>query len=229
MNKKERQNCIMRPYEKFAKFGVENLTDSELLAIIIRCGNKEEDAETLAARILSLADSQNGGLLGLYSISMEQLLKWKGIGRVKATQIKCVMELCNRIAKEKASNDLQFDKPATVADYYMEHLRHLDKECVLLLCLDSKGNLKKEITLSKGTVRASLLSPREVFIETIKAEAVYIMLLHNHPSGDPTPSKEDIEITKNMERLGRLSDIPLLDHIIIGDNCYTSLKELGYL
>lgn len=229
MNKKEKQNFTMRPYEKFLQFGVENLTDSELLAIIIRCGNREEDAESLAARILDMASSGRQGLLGLHKISMEQLLKCKGIGKVKAIQIKCVMEFCNRVSRTKACATLNFDRPNTVASYFMESLRHRDRECVILLCLDSKGHLLKEVELSKGTVKASLLSPREVFVEAVKAEAVYIMLLHNHPSGDPSPSREDFEVTENIAKLGKLSDIPLLDHIIIGDNSYVSFKESGYL
>ncbi len=229
MNKKEKQNFIMRPYEKFQQFGVENLTDSELLAIIIRCGNRDEDAESLAARILDMASSGRQGLLGLHKISMEQLLKCKGIGKVKAIQIKCVMEFCNRVARTKACATLNFDRPDTVASYFMESLRHRDRECVVLLCMDSKGHLLKEVELSKGTVKASLLSPREVFVEAVKAEAVYIMLLHNHPSGDPSPSREDFEVTENIAKLGKLSDIPLLDHIIIGDNSYVSFKESGYL
>ncbi|MGN0385754.1 MAG: DNA repair protein RadC [Lachnospiraceae bacterium] len=229
MNKKEKQNFTMRPYEKFLQFGVENLTDSELLAIIIRCGNREEDAESLAARILDMASSGRQGLLGLHKISMEQLLKCKGIGKVKAIQIKCVMEFCNRVSRTKACATLNFDRPDTVASYFMESLRHRDRECVILLCLDSKGHLLKEVELSKGTVKASLLSPREVFVEAVKAEAVYIMLLHNHPSGDPSPSREDFEVTENIAKLGKLSDIPLLDHIIIGDNSYVSFKESGYL
>ncbi len=223
------QTAKMRPYEKFMRFGVENLTESELLAIIIRCGNRDEDAESLAMRILDMAAFGRQGLLGLNQITLEQLQQCKGIGKVKAIQIKCVMEFCKRVAMTKAYNGMRFDSPETVAEYYMERMRHMDKECVLMLCLDTKGHLKKEVELSKGTVKISLLSPREVFLEALGAQAVNIMLLHNHPSGDSTPSREDIQITKNIYDLGDLLDISLLDHIIIGDNTYTSLREKGYL
>lgn len=219
----------LRPYEKFQRFGAESLTESELLAIILRTGTREEDAETLAAHILDMASGGKQGLLGLHQISVEQLLKIKGIGRVKAIQIKCVMEFCTRVARTRAYEGLSFDKSGSVAAYYMETLRHRSRECVLLLLLDAKGHLLKETELSKGTVKVSLLSPREVFLEALRASAVHILLLHNHPSGDPTPSKEDLAVTENIAKLGRLLDILLLDHIIIGDNTYVSFKEQGYL
>lgn len=219
----------LRPYEKFKRFGVESLTEAELLAVILRCGTKEEDAETLASHILSLTSAGEGSLLGLHHLSMEQLLAIKGVGEVKAIQIKCVMEFSSRVARSKACAELTFSRSSTVASYYMESLRHKTRECVMLLCLDAKGHLLKEILLSVGTVKASMLSPREVFVEALKAEAVHILLLHNHPSGDPTPSKADLEITESVKELGIKLDIPLIDHIIIGDNKYTSFKEQGLL
>lgn len=219
----------LRPYEKFRRFGVESLTEAELLAVILRCGTKEEDAESLAARILSLSPTGKDNLLGLHHLSMEQLLAINGVGEVKATQIKCVMEFCSRVAKAKAHEELAFDRSGTVASYYMESMRHRTRECVLLLCLDAKGHLLKEIILSIGTVKASMLSPREVFVEALKAEAVHILLLHNHPSGDPAPSAADRQITECIRELGIKLDIPLIDHIIIGDNKYISFKEQGFL
>lgn len=219
----------LRPYEKFKRFGVESLTEAELLAVILRCGTKENDAESLAAHILSLSSAGKNSLLGLHHISMEQLLSIKGVGEVKAIQIKCVMEFCNRIARAKAYEELTFDRSSTVASYYMESMRHKTRECVLLLCLDAKGHLLKEILLSIGTVKASMLSPREVFVEALKAEAVHILLMHNHPSGDPTPSAADRQITDGIKELGTKLDVPLIDHIIIGDNKYISFKEQGFL
>lgn len=228
-NSEQLQELHLRPYEKFLRFGAENLTESELLAVILRTGNRDEDAEGLAAHILELASFGKEGLTGLHQISMEQLLQIKGIGKVKAIQIKCVMEFCTRVARSKAKKSLVFNRSSSVADYYMETLRHRNRECVLLLLLDAKGHLLKEAELSKGTVNASLLSPREVFVEALKAEAVHIILLHNHPSGDPTPSKEDMTVTARIAELGQKLDIPLMDHIIIGDNKYISFKEQGYL
>ena len=229
MNKNNHQSGRLRPYEKFSEYGVESLTENELLAVILRCGTRDMDAETLSSHILSLAGSGRGSLIGLHHISMEQLLSIKGIGKVKATQIKCMMEFCRRVAEANAYEDLSFNSPDTVAAYYMESMRHRSRECVLLICLDAKGHLLKEMELSKGTVKSSLLSPRDVFLEALKAEAVHILLMHNHPSGDPTPSKADLSITKSIAELGEKLDIPLIDHIIIGDNKYISFKEQGYL
>lgn len=230
MNKKrEVTQSHLRPYEKFMQFGAQNLTESELLAVILRTGSRDEGVEELAEHILSLGSYGKQGLLGLRRISMEQLLRIKGIGRVKAIQIKCVMELCTRMAKTKATEGLCFNRSGSVAAYYMESLRHKNRECVLLLMLDAKGHLLKETQLSEGTIKSSLLSPREVFVEALKAEAVHILLLHNHPSGDPSPSKEDMAVTACIAELGLKLDIPLVDHIIIGDNKYLSFKEQGYL
>ncbi len=228
-DQKETDQVRLRPYEKFMKFGAASLTESELLAVILRTGTREEDVEALAAHILKLADYDRLGLTGLHHVSMERLLQLKGIGKVKAIQIKCVIEFCTRLAKSRASRTLVFNRSGTVAAYYMETLRHRSRECVLLLMLDTKGQLIKELELSKGTVRSSLLSPREVFLEALKAEAVNIILLHNHPSGDPSPSREDMTVTENIAKMGSMLDIPLLDHIIIGDNKYISFKEQGYL
>ncbi|MGN0430720.1 MAG: DNA repair protein RadC [Lachnospiraceae bacterium] len=226
---KQTKQVHLRPYEKFMKFGAEYLTESELLAVILRTGNKDSDAEGLAEQILEMASYGRQGLLGLHRISMERLLQIKGVGKVKAIQIKCVLELCTRMAKAKAEESLTFNRSGSVAAYYMEALRHKDKECVLLLMLDAKGRLIKETEVSKGTVKSSLLSPREVFIEALRAEAVHIILLHNHPSGDPTPSREDMEVTASIAQMGQKLDVPLVDHIIIGDNRYISFKEKGYL
>lgn len=226
---KEEQQTHLRPYEKFLRFGAENLTESELLAVLLRTGSRDEDAEELAARILEMASYGKQGLLGLHQISMEQLLQIKGIGKVKAIQIKCIMEFCTRVARSKAKEGLSFTRSGSVAAYYMETLRHKNRECILLLMLDAKGHLLKETELSRGTVTASLLSPREVFVEALKTEAVNIILLHNHPSGDPTPSKEDLSSTANIAKMGMMLNIPLIDHIIIGDNKYISFKEKGYL
>ena len=124
---------------------------------------------------------------------------------------------------------LSFDDPATVAGLYMERMRHLETEHVYLLLCDSKNHIIKEILLSKGTVNASVVSPREIFIEALRYHAVSVLLIHNHPSGDPDPSEQDIMVTHKILEASRMIQIPLLDHIIIGDNIYTSLKEKGYL
>lgn len=217
------------PYEKFLRFGPENLTEKELLAIIIRTGTKECSALELAEQVLSLAKYPREGLLGLYDVSLEELRSIRGIGLVKAVKLKCLAELSMRISTARAKEGLSFHNSAAVAEYFMEKLRHRDTECVILVCLDAKGQVIKEKKLSEGSVKMSLISPREIFIEALESRAVYILLAHNHPSGDPTPSKADIELTANVKELGEKMDISLLDHIIIGDNRYTSFKEAAYI
>lgn len=217
------------PYEKFLKYGPESLTESELLAIILRTGTRDKSALELAQEILSLSESTREGLLGLYDIPMKQLLGVKGIGEVKAVKIKCIAELAMRINTASAKSGLIVHEPSTVARYFMEKLRHRRKECVVVACLDAKGQMIKEIELSSGSVKMSLISPRDVFLEALRSEAVNIILIHNHPSGDPTPSQSDLAATKCVAQMGLTLDIPLLDHIIIGDNCYMSFKEESYL
>lgn len=217
------------PYEKYLRFGGEALTESELLAIILRTGTKDKSALDIAEEILNISEMPRTGLLGLYDIPLERLLKVKGLGMVKAVKIKCIAELAMRINCASAKDGMIVNRPETVANYFMEKLRHKRKECVILACLDAKCQILKEIPLSSGSVNMSLISPREVFLEAIRAEAVNIILIHNHPSGDPSPSNTDMECTKWIKEMGDKLDVALLDHIIIGDNCYTSFKEKGYI
>lgn len=221
------KKCIMQeqPYERFLRFGPENLTEAELLAIIIRTGTKEKSALQLAEQVLRLARYPREGLLGLYGVTLEELKSIKGIGEVKAVKLKCITELSKRISAASASTGVCFSSSGQVAACYMERLRHRETECAILLCLDAKGQLIREKKLSEGSVRMSLLSPREIFLEALEAKAVNILLVHNHPSGDPTPSAADIELTANVREMGDKIDIPLLDHVVIGDNKYVSFKE----
>lgn len=213
------------PYEKFLSQGPGALTEAELLAIILRTGTRNCSALELAQKVLLLVRGRDAGLNGLHHISLSELMEIPGIGEVKAVKIKCLTELAVRMASKRAEKALRFDTPKTVADFYMEKLRHQEKEIILLLLLDNKLNLIEEYLISMGTARASLLSAREVFIEALKCRACYLMLMHNHPSGDPHPSGQDIAITRKIKEAGELMDISLVDHIILGDNCYMSLKE----
>lgn len=214
-----------KPYEKFKETGPNSLTNEELLAIIIRTGTNNKPALKVAEEILNTNDAYDGKLMGLYHKSLKQLMEIEGIGEVKAVKLKCLTELSIRMAKERLENRIVFQSPDTIASYYMETLRHLEVEKVLLLCLDNQLKLIKECELSKGTIQAALMSPREIFIEALKVGAVHILLLHNHPGGDPKPSKADVDISKKVMEAGRIMDITLLDHIIIGDHSYVSLKE----
>lgn len=216
------------PYERFLRFGPENLTEAELLAVIIRTGTKEKNAVQLAEQVLGLAKYPKEGLLGLHDVSLEELEGIKGIGQVKAVKLKCIAELSVRMSAATAKKGVQFTSSGQAAAYFMEKLRHKDTECVLLASLDAKGQLIREKKLSEGSVRAALISPREVFLEALDAKAVNIMLVHNHPSGDPAPSRSDREITSAVRELGEKMDIPLLDHIVIGDNRYVSFRESSW-
>lgn len=218
-----------KPYERFLEDGPEVLSDAELLAIILRTGTKGEDTVSIGKKILELSDGKNQGILGLHHISIKELMSIRGIGEVKAVKIKCLAELSKRMAKASAAHGLRFDQPATVAQYYMEQFRHLETEHILIAMVDNKNTLIHDICISKGTINASLLSPREIFIEALKHGAVYILLVHNHPSGDPTPSRQDCDITKQLQEAAKLIEIPLLDHIIIGDQKYMSFKQSGLL
>lgn len=217
------------PYEKFLRLGAGSLTEAELLAIIIRTGTKEDTPVDLGRKILALPSVRENGLNGLHHVTVKELMSIKGIGKVKAVKLKCLTELSMRMAMSVAKKDLQFGNPSSVAEYYMEKLRHEKKEQVLILLLDYATRLIEEEVLSVGTANTSLLSPREVFVTALKAEAAYIILLHNHPSGDPTPSRQDRNITDEIRQIGDMIDIPLIDHIIIGDNKYMSFKEAGLL
>ena len=229
MNQKTENAAVLLPYEKFLKSGAASLSEAELLAIILRTGTRNCPALALAGQVLSLSCGRERGLNALHHISLAELMDIPGIGEVKAVKINCIAELSKRMAMESAGQVVLFDAPKTVASYFMEELRHEEKENILLLSLDNRLHLIEKYVLSIGTVNESLLSPREVFVQALKCKASHVMLLHNHPSGDALPSGQDILITKKIKEAGELVGIPLIDHIIIGDGCYTSLKEKGLL
>lgn len=208
------------------RHGAASLSDAELLAIIIRTGTQNSSALDIAKQILERF-YQDRQLNFLHHVTLKELMEIDGIGEVKAVKIKCIAELSARMAKQHARHSLSFRDPKTIADYYMEEMRHEEVEKILLLLLDNQLRLMENILLSKGTVNASLLSTREVFRHALRSGACKIMLLHNHPSGSCVPSRQDMEITHKIARAGEMMDIPLVDHLIIGDGCYTSLKECG--
>lgn len=221
-------NADARPYEKCMHYGPEYLTDAELLAVIIRTGTKQQHCVALAEQVLNNCEECKG-LLGIRHLSLQQLMRIKGIGMVKAIQIQCVGELSRRISKSSLGQREIFDCPQTIAEYFMEDLRHREIETLMALFLNTRHMLIKSTELTKGTVNASMMSSRELFVEALKCNAVYVALLHNHPSGDPSPSKEDILNTRCVWEAGRIVGIELIDHIIIGDNKYISLKEQGII
>lgn len=213
-----------RPYEKCEKYGPQMLSDAELLAVILRNGTKDRTVTEVAREILSVHPYYQG-ILGIFHLSREELKKISGIGDVKATQILCMAELSKRLASSKAQEKLSFHSPASVADYYMEKMRHLEREEMILIFFNGKNKVIKELTVSVGTVNQTVASPRELFVEALRCEAVSVIMIHNHPSGDPTPSRQDILTTKKIREAGEFVGIPLSDHIIIGDHSYVSFRE----
>ena len=217
------------PYEKFMRFGPESLTEGELLAIILRTGTHEKSALELADEVLAMGKYPRVGLLGLHDLTLEELKNVRGIGEVKAVKLKSLTELAVRFSRSVAKKDLCLNDPKSVAVYFMEKLRHRKTECVYALCSDAKGLILEEFKLSEGSVNLALITPRELFMRALKAEAVNLILVHNHPSGDPVPSTKDRQMTAKIANAGSEIGIPLLDHVIIGDNSYYSFREDGRL
>lgn len=225
---KEKNADFNRPYERCLMYGPASLTDAELLAVIIRSGTVGINATALADKILHLP-GPDSGLLALCHLSIQELMELPGIGQIKAIQLKCVGELSKRIATYNAKQELSFSDPCSIADYYMEQLRHEEKESLFCMMLDTKNNLIRDECISTGTVNYAVLSTRELFLAALRYRAVSIILVHNHPSGDPAPSMEDIQLTERVRKAGNLLSIRLLDHIVIGDKCYVSFRENGIL
>ena len=213
-----------RPYEKCVEYGANALSNIELLAVLLRTGTKGYSALDLAQYLLG-TECGDEGILNIHSLTLEKLKSIKGIGTVKAIQILCISELAKRLAKANAKEGLILNRPSTIAHYYMEDMRHQEQENLKLLMLNTKSKLLGEKDISKGTVNSAIVSPREIFVESLDRKAVAIILMHNHPSGDPTPSESDVLFTKRIQEAGKLIGIELLDHIIIGNNCYISFAE----
>ena len=217
---------LERPYEKCLKLGPSALSDAELIGVVIRTGARGEKSTDLAARVLNAAPD---GILNLIRMETEELMRIRGIGQVKAIQLKCVGELAKRIASATRHQALVGSDPSTIASYYMEQMRHEPKEILMLAMFDRKSMLLDDALLSVGTSNASVISPGEIFRTALAKHAEFIILLHNHPSGSPEPSKEDIRVTFRIRDCGELLGIPLMDHIIIGDNCFFSFREQDIL
>lgn len=215
-----------RPYEKCLHSGPEKLTDSELLAVVLRSGTRGSSSVQLADEVLHLGQNEQG-LLGIYHLSMEDLMQIRGIGQVKAVQIKCIGELSKRIATREAGKLLDFHSPDTIAAYYMERMRHEEQEQMICTMLNTKNQFLGDEVISRGTVNSSLVSPRDLILAAFRHRAVYMILVHNHPSGNPEPSKDDLLFTKRVWEAGALVDIPLLDHIVIGDHSISAFDRRG--
>ncbi|MBP2000403.1 DNA repair protein RadC [Paenibacillus shirakamiensis] len=215
-----------RPRERMLQYGAGALSHAELLAILLRTGTHQESALHVAQRILN----QVGGLRNLVDVTVDELMQIKGIGAAKAVQLKAGMELGIRMAASRNPSDLKTIRaPRDAADLVFEQLRYLKKEHFICLFLNTKNHVIAQETLSIGSLNASIVHPREVFRAAIKCSSASIVCAHNHPSGDPSPSPEDIQITRRLYEAGQIVGIDVLDHIIIGDGEFVSLKEQGLM
>ena len=213
-----------RPYEKLEMYGAEKLSNSELLAIIIKTGTKEESAFGLAQKVLALKDDiVNKELSFLQNLSIEELIKIKGIGKIKAIQIIATCELARRMSKPINSLKVKINNSKDVSNLLMDELRLEKRELVKLLILNSKNVLLKIVDIALGGSNFAALEPKIVLYEPIKMQAQKIILVHNHPSGDPTPSKGDYLVTDRIYECADVMGITLVDHVIIGDNKFQSI------
>jgi len=214
-----------RPRERLLSNGPESLSNHELLAILLRTGTRDESVLQLSYRLLNHFE----GLRQLKDATVEEITSIKGIGTAKAVQILAALELGRRINKLRYEERYVIRSPEDGAKYVMEDLRFLSQEHFVCLYLNTKNQVIHRKTVFIGSLNASIVHPREVFKEAIKRSAASIICAHNHPSGDPTPSREDIEVTKRLVECGRMIGIELLDHLIIGEQKFVSLKEKGYV
>ena len=213
-----------RPREKLLKNGAAGLSNTELIALLIGSGTQDASAISLAERVIS-ADSQ--GILFLRDCTPEELCAIEGIGPAKSAVIIAAAELGRRLATTPTDEKLKITSAQDVADMFMERMRYLKKEQFKVLLLNAKGQILMTDDVSTGSLMSSFAEPREVFVNPLRRGAASIILIHNHPSGDPTPSQADIQVTENLVGAGELLGIPVLDHVIIGDGQYVSLKSLG--
>lgn len=217
-------NIEDRPRERLLRQGAESLSNQELLAILLRTGTKEESVLVLANRVLNVFER----LQHLKHATIEEMMAIKGIGEVKAIQLMAAVELGRRLAQKHNDEKFTIRSPQDAATYLMPDMTSLNQEHFVVLFLNIKNQIIHKQTIFIGSLNASIVHPREIFREAVKRSAASIICAHNHPSGVPTPSTEDIEVTKRIVEAGYIIGIELIDHVIIGDHQYISLKEKGY-
>jgi len=214
-----------RPREKLLAQGPEALSDAELLAIVLRTGDATSGKTALDHARQLIKKFEN--FRGLASAAAAELCDLKGIGPAKAAAVKAAMEISRRYATEKLPQGKAFSRSADVFAHFHQRLRDKKKECFFIILLDSKNRAIREERISEGTLTSSLVHPREAFTPAIRESAASLILVHNHPSGDPTPSREDEEITRRLVEGGKLLGIAVLDHIIVGQGSYYSFADRG--
>ena len=212
-----------RPYEKLEQYGAKSLSNAELLAIIIKTGTKEETAVGLAQQSLKLNTAKENNLKFLMDLTVEEFMKIKGIGKVKAIQLKAVSELATRINTVENYKEKIITQPRDIAIALMEKMRFEKQEILKVALLNNRNKLIRIKDIAKGGGNFVATTIKSVLNEAVKIEAAKIILIHNHPAGDPTPSMQDIEFTQNVEQASKILGIQLLDHIVIGNTNYVSI------
>ena len=214
-----------RPREKLLRDGAGALSNAELLAILLRSGTAKKSVLRIAEEILAQLKEQ--GLSGMVHISVPELAKINGVGQVKAATLQAAIELGRRLSVQSAAQLRVIHGPEDVAHFAMPRYRFEQKEHFAVMLLNTKNHIIGMPEVSVGSLSASVVHPREVFRAAIDHAAAAMILLHNHPSGDPLPSREDIAVTDRLVKAGRIMDIPVLDHVVLGNECYYSFKEKG--
>lgn len=214
-----------RPRERLIRHGAERLANKELLAILLRTGTRAHSALALAEKLLARFHS----LPGLAQASYEELVTVNGVGPAKATDILASFELAKRLGESRMEFQGVVNSPQDAAQLVLRELSMADKEHFMIIMLNTKNRVIAKKIISIGHLHASLVHPREMFKEAIKRSSAAVVLVHNHPSGDLTPSKDDITTTERLREVGEILGIEILDHIIVGDNRYLSFREQGLL
>ncbi len=212
-----------RPRERLLRWGPEALSTVELIAILLGSGTQSKPVLQLAQEILS----HFGSLIALADATVEELCQIQGIGPAKALQLKACLSLAARLARTESPQPYRIETPLHAYHLVKEELEKLKQETLIVILLDSKGGLIATQQVALGTLSQTLIHPREVFYPAIRHKAAALVLAHNHPSGDPTPSMQDFKTTEQLVEAGRLIGIPVQDHLVIGKGCYVSLKERG--
>jgi DNA repair protein RadC len=212
-----------RPRERLMKFGADKLGNAELLAILLRVGVPGESAVQVGQRLLH----QFGGLAGIHRAPLEELINQHGIGEAKAAQIKAAIELGRRLSESPPEERIVISKPEEAADLVKFEMQALEFEQLRVILLDSRNQVMDNVEVYKGSVNTAQIRPADVFKHAVRKNATALIVVHNHPSGDPTPSPDDIAVTRELVKAGDLIDVKVLDHIIIGQGRHVSLKERG--
>ncbi|MBI2424826.1 MAG: DNA repair protein RadC [Candidatus Hydrogenedentes bacterium] len=210
-----------RPRERLERIGAEALRDAELVAVLLRTGTREEGAVALAERLLK----QFEGINGLARASVEEMQQVKGIGRVKAIEVKAALELGTRLIRLRGPQRPRIRSAQDVYELLQPGFKVMETEHFFSLLLNQKNEVLKSVQVSQGSINETLANPGDVFRQAVREGATAIIVAHNHPSGDPEPSRQDVELTKRLLEAGEIMGIRLLDHVVFGDNSFVSLKE----